>query len=73
MDIGLAPPSARRELPGAWLRPKDQPAPTRYWLACLPKEKIALAMFVATVKVRWHVEQDYRRLKNELELDHCEG
>ena len=53
--------------------PEDTPAPTRYWLACLPKKKVALKKLVATAKARWRVEQDYRELKDELGLDHFEG
>ena len=53
--------------------PKDEPAPTRYWLARLPKKKVALTKLVATAKARWRVEQDYRELKDELGLDHYEG
>jgi SRSO17 transposase len=52
--------------------PEGEPAPTRYWLARLPK-KPALAKLVATAKARWRVEQDYRELKDELGLDHFEG
>jgi SRSO17 transposase len=53
--------------------PESEPAPTRYWLAWLPKKKVALAKLVTTAKARWHVEQDYRELKDELGLDHFEG
>ena len=53
--------------------PESEPAPTRYWLARLPKKKMALAKLVATAKARWRVEQDYRELKDELGLDHFEG
>jgi SRSO17 transposase len=52
--------------------PEGEPAPTRYWLARLPK-KPALKKLVAMAKARWHVEQDYRELKDELGLDHFEG
>ena len=53
--------------------PEGEPAPTRYWLARLPKKRAALAKLVATAKARWRVEQDYRELKDELGLDHFEG
>ena len=53
--------------------PEGEPAPTRYWLARLPKKRVALAKLVATAKARWRVEQDYRELKDELGLDHFEG
>lgn len=56
--------------------PADEPAPTRYWLARLPKKKVALAKLAATAKARWRVErveQDCRELKDELGLDHFEG
>ena len=42
--------------------PAGEPAPTRYWLARLPK-KAMLKQLVATAKARWRVEQDYRELK----------
>ena len=53
--------------------PEGEAAPTRYWLARLPKKKVALKKLVATAKARWRVEQDYRELKDELGLDHFEG
>ena len=53
--------------------PPGEAAPTRYWLARLPKKKLALAKLVATAKARWRVEQDDRELKDELGLDHYEG
>ena len=53
--------------------PRGEPAPTRCWLACLPKKKTVLAKLVATAKARWRVEQDYRELKDELGLDHPRG
>ncbi len=53
--------------------PDGEPAPTRYWLARLPKKRMAWAKLVATAKARWRVEQDYRELKDELGLDHFEG
>ena len=51
----------------------EAPAPTRYWLVRLPKEKAALAKLVTTAKALWRVEQDYGELKEELGLDHFEG
>ena len=53
--------------------PDGESVPTRYWLARLPKKRLALAKLVATAKARWRVEQDYRELKDELGLDHFEG
>lgn len=53
--------------------PEGEAAPTRYWLARLPKKKVALKKLVATAKARWRVEQDYRELQDELGLDHFEG
>ena len=53
--------------------PEGAATPTRYWLARLPRKKMALAKRVATAKARWRVEQDYRELKDELGLDHFEG
>ena len=53
--------------------PEGDPTPTRYWLARMPRKKIALHKLVAAAKARWRVEQDYRELKEELGLDHFEG
>ena len=61
-------------------RPKDSPAPTRYWLAwsgqeasAEPPAPLPLGAVVAEARARWRVEQDYRELKEELGLDHFEG
>ena len=67
------PPPERGEETALIEWPEGEPAPTRYWLARLPKKKLALTQLVATAKARWRVEQDYRELKDELGLDHFEG
>ena len=52
--------------------PKGEAEPTRYWLSTLPAE-ISFKELVATVKMRWRIERDYRELKQELGLGHYEG
>ena len=52
--------------------PKGEDEPTRYWLSTLPAE-ISFKELVATVKMRWRIERDYRELKQELGLGHYEG
>ena len=55
--------------------PKDQQAPTDYWLAHLEgaAKTPTLKALVGLARERWRVEQDYRELKDELGLDHFEG
>jgi SRSO17 transposase len=52
--------------------PKDEKAPTDYWLSNLgedePRDRLA-----RLARLRWTVELDYRQLKGELGLDHYEG
>ena len=36
--------------------PNGKPTPTRYWLARLPRKRVALAKLVATAKARWRVD-----------------
>ena len=55
--------------------PKDKDAPTDYWLAHLGSatKTPTLKALAELARARWRVEQDYRELKDELGLDHCEG
>ena len=52
--------------------PRDERAPTKYWLSTLAADT-ALATLVETAKLRWRIERDYQELKQELGLDHYEG
>ena len=52
--------------------PKDEAQPTRYFLSTLPVD-ISFKQLVATVKMRWRIERDYRELKQEVGLGHYEG
>jgi len=66
---------ANRPRPEEWLLiewPKGEPEPTRYFLSTLPADTSFKAL-VATVKMRWRIERDYRELKQEVGLGHYEG
>jgi SRSO17 transposase len=52
--------------------PEGQDKPEHYWLSTLP-ESTPLVDLVRQAKWRWHIEQDYQQLKDELGLDHFEG
>ena len=52
--------------------PKGEAEPTHYFLSTLP-EDISFKELVATVKMRWRIERDYRELKQEVGLGHYEG
>jgi SRSO17 transposase len=52
--------------------PKGEAEPTRYFLSTLPADTSFKAL-VATVKMRWRIERDYRELKQEVGLGHYEG
>ena len=52
--------------------PKGETEPTRYFLSTLPAD-ISFKALVATVKMRWRIEADYRELKQEVGLGHYEG
>jgi len=61
--------------PEVWLLsewPRDEPAPTKYYLSSLPATT-ALRTLVRFGKLRWRIERDYQELKGELGLDHFEG
>jgi len=52
--------------------PKEESAPTKYWLSTLPAD-VSIARLVETAKLRWRIERDYQELKQEPWLDHYEG
>ena len=52
--------------------PKGEADPTRYFLSTLPADT-SFKQLVATVKMRWRIERDYRELKQEVGLSHYEG
>ncbi len=52
--------------------PKGEAEPTRYFLSTLPAD-ISFKALVATVKMRWRIERDYRELKRQVGLSHYEG
>jgi SRSO17 transposase len=52
--------------------PTGEAEPTRYFLSTLPAD-ISFKALVATVKMRWRIERDYRELKQEVGLSHYEG
>ena len=52
--------------------PKGEADPTRYFLSTLPADT-SFKQLVATVKMRWRIERDYRELKQEVGLGHYEG
>jgi len=61
--------------PEEWLLiewPKDEEAPTKYWLSTLP-EKISFLRLVDYAKLRWRIEHDYKDLKQEVGLGDFEG
>jgi SRSO17 transposase len=73
--------SAERHVHGAapgeeeWLLiewPKQQQAPTKYYLSSLPGDT-PLKKLVRLAKLRWRVERDYQEMKAEVGLDHFEG
>jgi len=61
--------------PELWLLvewPKDENAPSKFWLSTLP-EDMALETLVERTMQRWRIERDYLELKQELGLGHYEG
>jgi SRSO17 transposase len=62
-------------VPDCWLLaewPPHQDEPGQYWLSNMA-EDTPLEDLVATAKIRWRIEHDYRELKTGLGLDHFEG
>jgi SRSO17 transposase len=68
--VHSAPPGEEQWLLCEW--PADEKAPTKYWLATLPKTT-SMRTLVRLAKLRWRVERDYQEMKQELGLDHFEG
>jgi SRSO17 transposase len=52
--------------------PKDQEAPTKYWLSTLD-ESMSVDDLVKASMLRWRIERDYQDLKQELGLGQYEG
>ncbi len=52
--------------------PKDEAAPTKYWLSTL-SEAITFEVLVDRAKLRWRIERDYEELKQEVGLGDYEG
>jgi SRSO17 transposase len=52
--------------------PRTEKEPTKYFLCGLPAH-YTLRRLVRIAKSRWHIEQDYQQLKEELGLDHYKG
>jgi len=69
-DYNLTSPHAEEWLLVEW--PEGDTEPFKYWLSTLPAD-VPLRDLVATAKLRWRIERDYRELKQELGLGHYEG
>ncbi len=69
-DYERAEPYAEEWLLIEW--PRNEPEPTKYWLATLPAAT-QLKALVKMAKHRWIIERDYQELKQELGLGHFEG
>ena len=52
--------------------PKDEAAPTKFWLATLDRN-MSFRGLVDIAKLRWRIERDYQDLKQEIGLGHYEG
>jgi len=52
--------------------PEGEKEPTKYWLSTLPSS-IAFRDLVDAAKLRWRIERDYQKLKQEVGLGHYEG
>jgi SRSO17 transposase len=68
---------ARRSEPAAeeWLLiewPQGEDQPDHYWLATLSAD-ISFERMVDLTKLRWRIERDYLKLKQEVGLGHYEG
>jgi SRSO17 transposase len=59
-DYNLTQPRAEEWLLIEW--PEDDAEPLKYWLSTLPADT-PLRELVATAKLRWRIERDYRELK----------
>lgn len=69
-DYNLTQPRAEEWFIVEW--PEGDKEPLKYWLSTLP-ETMTLRDLVASTKMRWRIERDYRELKQELGLGHYEG
>lgn len=69
-DYNLTQPRGEEWLLIEW--PDGDAEPLKYWLSTLPGDT-PLRDLVATAKLRWRIERDYRELKQELGLGHFEG
>jgi len=64
-----------KDQPEEWLLiewPKDEKAPTKFWLSTLERN-IAFDRLVDITMMRWRIERDYLDLKQEVGLGHFEG
>jgi SRSO17 transposase len=52
--------------------PKDEAAPTKFWLASVD-DNMSFRDLVDLAKLRWRIERDYQELKQEIGLGHYEG
>ena len=52
--------------------PKDEAAPTKFWLATLDRN-MSFHDLIDIAKLRWRIERDYQDLKQEIGLGHYEG
>lgn len=52
--------------------PEGDAEPLKYWLSTLSPDR-PLHDLVATAKLRWRIERDYREFKHKLGLGHYEG
>ena len=52
--------------------PKDEAAPTKFWLATLDRN-MSFRDLIDIAKLRWRIERDYQDLKQEIGLGHYEG
>jgi SRSO17 transposase len=69
-DTALSAPREYEWLLIEW--PKDEKAPTKYWLSTM-SEATSLVDLVTTSMLRWRIERDYQNHKQELGLGHYEG
>ena len=69
-DYRLDEPRTEEWLLIEW--PADEDEPAKYWFSTLPAD-IAFDKLVDAAKLRWRIKRDYRELKQEVGLGHCEG